>query len=159
MHTSECMCPETTQAPSPQQFWDRGRFSTSFFHFFHPAAAGAASTQLRAITGKGNKLHMEDRAAEAQLCFGYMVLGLMHLVGKKGLLWLWKPSWERLWGKIPIISIDRNKDIRLKRCFVSDTKSYYGICYWLWEKKPQISSLKSSESSVLEKRLLSALNV
>lgn len=88
MHTSECMCPETTQAPSPQQFWDRGRFSTSFFHFFHPAAAGAASTQLRAITGKGNKLHMEDRAAEAQLCFGYMVLGLMHLVGKKGLLWL-----------------------------------------------------------------------
>lgn len=160
MHTAECTCPETTQAPSPQQVWERSSFSSSFFFtFFILLQLVQQAHILEPLQAKETNFSMKDKAAETQLCFGCVVLGMMPLVKKKGLLCPWKPSWDYLWGKIPTISIDRNKDLRLKRCFVSETKSYYVICHWPREKKPQSCELKSSKSPVLEKGLLSALNI
>lgn len=158
MHAAECTCPETTQAP-PQSKSGKKQVQLKLFLLLSSCCSWCSKHTAQGHYSQRKQTTLKDKAGEAQLCFGYMVLGLMPLVGKKGLLCPWKPSWDYLWGKIPTISIDRNKDLRLKRCSVSDTKYYYGISHWPWEKKPQSCVLKSSMSPVLEKGLLSALNI
>lgn len=76
MHTAECTCPETTQAPSPQQVWERSSFSSSFFFtFFILLQLVQQAHILEPLQAKETNFSMKDKAAEAQLCFGCVVLG------------------------------------------------------------------------------------
>lgn len=86
MHTAECMCPETTQAASPKQVWEKAGSAQAFFTSFILLQLVQQAHSLEPLQAKETNSSMKDKAAEAQLCFGYIVLGLMPLVGKKGLL-------------------------------------------------------------------------
>lgn len=86
MHTAECTCPETTQAPSPKQVWEEAGSAQAFFTSFILLQLVQQAHSLEPLQEKETNCSMKDKAAEAQLCFGYMVLGLMPLVRRKGLL-------------------------------------------------------------------------
>ena len=113
---------------------------------------------LEPLQAKETNRSIKDKAAAPQLCFAYMVLGLTPLVGKRGLLCPRKPPWDFLWGTIPVIRYEQGHQIEKVFC-QSDTRSRSDICYWPWEEKPQCCVLESSESYVLDKRLLPALRI
>jgi len=87
------------------------------FYCFHPAAAGAVSTQLRATTGKGNTLQHER-----QSCCTAVVLCL-HGSGPDTFGWEESPLVpQEASYREQYQSLDMNKDTRLKRCFVEVTQ-------------------------------------
>lgn len=119
-HPAKCTCPGITQAP----FWaslGKAGSAQAFYCFHAAAAAGAASTQLRAVTGKGNKLQHKRQ-------------GFCTAVGLC-LMWCW--AWCLRLGRVASCapgslpgtsyreqyqSLDMNKDVRLKRHFVKETQ-------------------------------------